>query len=388
MSEWPRFPLKNQYDIDDYVEFPMQRVHLELTNVCNFDCVFCPSPIMQRTKGFMDFDLACRVIDEIVEEGVAEKIVFHIMGEPTLHPRFYDIAQYSVDRGLTSTLTTNASTFTPANIEKMVAIPFDKINISLHTPDEETYHLKKAGSLKYDDFVKRVSNYIEALYMSPNETELRLVLITSKPRPRMIHFEEPISIIDTDPQLHEALIAWTKHLYGLKNINSNGEVDLDEVLANIRALTVKRWNIVEIYPRLFFETYVMDNWGNTLEPGSDVVPTKVGWCDPVVNQLGIMWNGDVTLCCKDHEGHTAQGNLTEGRIKDILSRDSVIQIVEGFRRYRVVNEHCQKCLGGPTRMTSLARGLGTIVFTDLIKERMIVRKQLFPPPIDLEVIPG
>jgi MoaA/NifB/PqqE/SkfB family radical SAM enzyme len=376
-GQWQRFPARESYRIDEHVALPMQRVHMELTNVCNFDCVFCPSPIMQRTKGFMDFDLACRVIDEIVEEKIAEKVVFHIMGEPTLHPHFYDIARYSVERGLVSTLTTNASTFTEGNIAKMVSIPFDKVNISLHTPDENTYHLKVAGSLKYDDFVKRVSDYVEALYRNGCETELRLVLITSKPRPRMIHFEEPISILNTDEELREALTAWTKHLYGLKSINENGEVDLSEVLANLREVSISRWNIIEVYPRLFFETYIMDNWGNTLQSTDETVGTKLGWCDPVVNQLGIMWNGDVTLCCKDHEGATAQGNLTEGRIKDILSRDSVIGIVEGFKRYRVVNKHCQKCLGGPTRLTSMARGLGSIVYTDLIKERMIVRKQLF-----------
>lgn len=384
MGQWPRFSSKDRYKIDEHVDFPMQRVHLELTNVCNFDCVFCPSPIMQRTKGFMDFDLACRVVDEIVEEKIAEKIVFHIMGEPTLHPRFYEIAQYSVDRGLVSTLTTNASTFTPANIAKMVAIPFQKVNISLHTPDEKTFHLKKAGSLQYESFVKRVCDYVEALYQSGSETELRMVLITSKPRPKMVFFKKPIDIINTDEELREALTYWTRRLYSLKGINENGEVDLSEVLDNIKGVKISRWNIIEIYPRLFFETYIMDNWGNSLEPEVGSVGTKIGWCDPVVNQLGVMWNGDVTLCCKDHEGKTAQGNLADGRIKDILSSDSVVQIVEGFKKYRVVHEHCQKCLGGPTKFTALARGLGTIVYTDLIREKMIVRKSLFSSAPDAD----
>ncbi|MFQ5893231.1 MAG: radical SAM/SPASM domain-containing protein, partial [Nitrospinota bacterium] len=373
---------KAQYPIDDHVRFPMQRVHMELTNVCNFDCVFCPSPIMQRAKGFMDFDLACRIIDEVVEERIAEKIVFHIMGEPTLHPRFYEIAQYAIDRGLTTTLTTNASTFTPTNIAKMIAALFQKVNISLHTPDETTYHLKVTGPLKYERFIQQISDYVSALYQAGGETELRMVLITSKPRPWGINFAEPIDIINTTDELHQALIRWTKHFYSLKGINENGEVDLDDVLQNIRRLSVARWNIVELYPRLFFETYVMDNWGNMLDPDREVVGTKVGWCDPIVNQMGVMWNGDVTLCCKDHEGLTAQGNLADGRIKDILSREAVIRIVNGFKRYRVVNEHCQRCLGGPTRLTSVARALGSILFTDILRERMIVRTQLFSTPAD------
>ena len=41
----------------ELVKFPLQRIHIELTNVCNFDCTFCPKQEMTRHYEYMDFEL-------------------------------------------------------------------------------------------------------------------------------------------------------------------------------------------------------------------------------------------------------------------------------------------------------------------------------------------
>jgi len=71
-----------------HIEIPLQRIHIELTNVCDFNCLFCPKALMNRPPGYMDAALAKRVIDEIGENGLCKKITFHVMGEPTSHPLF------------------------------------------------------------------------------------------------------------------------------------------------------------------------------------------------------------------------------------------------------------------------------------------------------------
>ena len=40
--------------INQLVQFPLQRIHIELTNVCNFDCTFCPKQEMTRKYEYMD----------------------------------------------------------------------------------------------------------------------------------------------------------------------------------------------------------------------------------------------------------------------------------------------------------------------------------------------
>ncbi len=72
-----------------HLDIPIQRVHIELTNICDFNCIFCAKSIMKRSQGYMDKELAMRLISEVHENNVCEKITFHVMGEPTLHPDFF-----------------------------------------------------------------------------------------------------------------------------------------------------------------------------------------------------------------------------------------------------------------------------------------------------------
>src|SRR3990170_5377485 len=83
-----------------HIEIPLQRVHIELTNVCDFNCTFCPKSEMTRPFGYMDTKLARRIIDEIGENGIADKITFHVMGEPTLHPYFFSIIAHAHAKGV------------------------------------------------------------------------------------------------------------------------------------------------------------------------------------------------------------------------------------------------------------------------------------------------
>ena len=70
----------------------LDKIYLEITNVCNLDCTFCHKTA--RAKKLMsaqEFDL---LIDKLA--GKAKYLYFHLMGEPTLHPllpRFIEAAR-------------------------------------------------------------------------------------------------------------------------------------------------------------------------------------------------------------------------------------------------------------------------------------------------------
>ncbi|MEE8429782.1 MAG: radical SAM protein, partial [Candidatus Desulfatibia sp.] len=117
--------------IGRYVHFPIQRVHLELTNACNFDCTFCPKRLMTRKYGFMETPFAKRIIDQIVENRIAQKITFHIMGEPFLHRDFFEILAYCRDKGLPTGITTNGSFLSPDTAQRLAPLNVSQVNISL-----------------------------------------------------------------------------------------------------------------------------------------------------------------------------------------------------------------------------------------------------------------
>ena len=68
----------------------LERIHLEVTNVCNFKCEFCPDAIMERKRGHMDWALLEKALDEIAEHRLAKTVAFHLMGEPLIYPPIFE----------------------------------------------------------------------------------------------------------------------------------------------------------------------------------------------------------------------------------------------------------------------------------------------------------
>ena len=59
-----------------------ERIYIEVTNVCNFKCQFCPYSVMKRRRGYMSLDLLEKILDEISSFRRRPCILFHLMGEP------------------------------------------------------------------------------------------------------------------------------------------------------------------------------------------------------------------------------------------------------------------------------------------------------------------
>src|SRR5512135_2418006 len=117
-----RFRLKSvsrNSSLPAYLPSKFQRIHLELTNKCNFSCVFCPDGVMTRERGVMEEDLARSALDQIADLDIAEKVTFHVMGEPLLHPHFFEILDYAASRNLAVGLTTNGALLTPSIIQRL-----------------------------------------------------------------------------------------------------------------------------------------------------------------------------------------------------------------------------------------------------------------------------
>ncbi len=125
-----------------HVEIPVQRVHIELTNACDFDCAFCPKSVMKRRFSHMDTGLAKDIIAEIAREGISEKVTFHVMGEPTLHRDFFDILDYARGQNVKVGLTTNGRGLGGKVGERLLEHELQQIDISLQTPDPASFTLR------------------------------------------------------------------------------------------------------------------------------------------------------------------------------------------------------------------------------------------------------
>ena len=106
-----------------------QRVYLEITNVCNLDCAFCPGTT--REKRFMapeDFALLAKKL-----RPYTEYLYLHVMGEPLLHPQLTEILRVCTELDYRVCLTTNGSLL-PEKLPLLQDCPaLHKVSVSLHS---------------------------------------------------------------------------------------------------------------------------------------------------------------------------------------------------------------------------------------------------------------
>ena len=133
------------------MDFP-KRITLELTNHCNFNCVFCPRRFMEKETGFMDVALAYKIMKEIqrrsqLQEPVA--IVPFFRGESLTHPQ-WDVLLSALHRfGIGPVqLATNASLLTEDRALRLLEIGVDTLSFSMDTLDPQTYRSLRGSNYK------------------------------------------------------------------------------------------------------------------------------------------------------------------------------------------------------------------------------------------------
>lgn len=355
---------------------PLKRVHLELTNICNFDCTFCPKHIMTRPYGIMEKGLAITLIDELVDYHICEKVTFHIMGEPLLHPDFEDILRYCNERGLKVGITTNGALLTNKMVSLLNKVIIDQINISFQTPDPESFRLRKAKGLDFYTYKTQVLDFINTLKFAHPNSKIKMHFLNTRFAGNLKRFMNGIEVIHNNRILRDTLKAWVEDIYGLPNLSHNHGLK-KKVVSNLDSVIIYRWNVLEVYPGIYFETYHLDSWGNSFSKKEVVYKSNIGYCSGLGDHFGILWNGDFVLCCKDFDGNTVMGNVKEKGIMGMLKSNEVIRILDGFRRYRIVHSYCKICLGGSSFISSKLRQINSILLWKLLKRYFYYEKRLF-----------
>ena len=107
-----------------------KRIYIEITNVCNLNCPFCPPH--KREKRYMKQEEFQYILKQI--QPYSKYIYLHVKGEPLLHPQVDKFIQDAYHEGFHINLTTNATL-----LKKHLSITqcLRQINISLHATNSQ-----------------------------------------------------------------------------------------------------------------------------------------------------------------------------------------------------------------------------------------------------------
>ena len=106
-----------------------KKIYIEITNVCNLKCKFCPDT--NRKKEFMSVEKFEKIVEKIHKH--TNLVCLHVKGETLLHPKLNELLGVLEEYNLKANITTNGTLITQ-NLDTLKnSKAVRQINFSIHS---------------------------------------------------------------------------------------------------------------------------------------------------------------------------------------------------------------------------------------------------------------
>lgn len=270
-----------------------KRAYVEITNICNLRCAFCPGT--KRPERFMppeEFRILARRLRP--HTGF---LYLHVMGEPLLHPQLGELLEIGAAEGFRICLTTNGTLLEQRHDLLLSAPVLHKLSVSLHSMEGNN-----AGAL--GGYLAGVWESVQALSQAGIICALRLWNIGGQ------------------ETRNGEILAFLGDRLGTHPL------DLPQLRRG-------SWKLGQ---RLYLEQAEKFDW-----PELEGPERTAGFCLGLRDQVAVLVDGTVTPCCLDHEGDIPLGNLLAEELEGILSSPRARAVCDGFSQRRPSEELCRRC---------------------------------------------
>jgi len=258
-------------------------LHLELTNLCNANCVFCPYQFQERETKMMPDRVFEKAVEDFVASGGGSVGLTPIVGDALIHPDFvarvrHLRAQPKIDR---IWVTTNAILLDKHGIDEVLSSGLTSITISTSGFDEESYR-RIYRSTAYERFRRNVLALVERNSALPEPLTITIGLRTDRP------LEEVMQDPDFQP-----ILAYRPDIDFTWSFTSAGGRITREALPEgmrLRVVTSRRETCVQLYngPIVLPDGTVM---ACSCVAAMDAVP-DLGLGNVLESSLVELWAGD------------------------------------------------------------------------------------------------
>ena len=265
-------------------------VYLEITNICNLQCSFCPGTT--RSPRFLtpeEFDLLAGRL-----KGATEYLYFHLMGEPLLHPELDELLDRARRHGFRVNLTTNGMLLAEKATVLLSSPSLHRVNISLQAWEANP------GFLPLRDYVNLCAEFVSRAAAEGILVSLRL---------------------------------WNAGGSDTRNA---------DILRLLHAAFPGTWSAgqhnMTLAPRVFLESAARFDWPDPAAPAAGT-----SFCHGLRSHIGVLCDGTVVPCCLDADGLLSLGNLFMSPLEEILCRPRAKNIYDGFSRRQPAEALCRSC---------------------------------------------
>ena len=271
----------------------LKRVYIEITNVCNLSCAFCPGT--RRDSAFMapaDFAEVLRRL-----KGVTEHIYLHVMGEPLLHPELPALLSLAAEEQFNVYVTTNGTLLGEKGTALLTAPAVRKVSVSLHSME--------------GNGVEALTDYLEAVWAFAAHASAAGIIC--------------------------ALRLW--NLGGTEERNGEILAFLEGKLgAHPLSFPQPRQGSWRLGEKLYLEQAEKFDW-----PDLGAAEQDTRFCLALRDQAAVLVDGTVVPCCLDHEGDIPLGNIFDTPMEEILAAPRARALYDGFSRGKPSEDLCRRC---------------------------------------------
>jgi radical SAM protein with 4Fe4S-binding SPASM domain len=278
-----------------------QRVHIEISNICNVQCSFCP--VVERPKDIMSVEKFKALLEQVTP--MTKDVCLHLMGEPLAHPDFRTFLEAADELGTNLQITTNGLLIKRYREELLDSRSVRQINFSLQA-FKDNFPDRPIG-----EFLDPIIDFTETAFLKKPDLYLNYRLWNHG----SLSFSE-----------NEEVIEYLERHLGFK---LKRDVDVGGIKSK------------RVFPekRLYFHFDSRFEWPS---PNFPIHGTQ-GTCHGLGNHFGIHADGTVVPCCLDKEANINLGNAFERPVSDILNGDRAKKIAEGFKNGILVEDLCKRC---------------------------------------------
>ncbi|BCN32921.1 radical SAM/SPASM domain-containing protein [Anaeromicropila herbilytica] len=282
----------------------LKRIYIEITNICNLNCSFCPP--LERDKSIMSIQNFETIIEKV--KPFTDYVYLHVKGEPLLHKDLATILELCGKHKLYANITTNGTKLYEVRETLYQAPSLRQINVSLHSFESITEENLDQLHLFLDEVicvVKHLRDHTNTI------TSLRLWNLDKTK--------------DNASNIRNKLVL-------------NRLQDAFSYCGNIKEeLGTKRG--FKLSERIYLEQDYEFAWPDLSLP----VISNTGYCYGLKTQCAILVDGTVVPCCLDGNGKVPLGNILTDELDNILSSPRANAMREGFANRNVVEELCKRC---------------------------------------------
>ncbi|KOR25119.1 Fe-S oxidoreductase [Clostridium sp. L74] len=280
-----------------------KKIYIEITNVCNLACDFCPET--KRKPQFMSIETFDKILNQI--NPYTDYIYLHVKGEPLLHPKIDKILDLSHEKGFKVNITTNGTLINEVKDKIIMNPALRQVNFSLHSFDGNEDSKNKNKYI--NDILSFVRDTIEYnnIFISLRLWNLDEDNITNIKKKRNA---EILNIIEKEFNL---------------------PYKVEEKIIPGRG--------IKIYDNIYLNQDHEFQWPDLKVKEDD----GKGFCYGLRNQVAILVDGTVVPCCLDGEGIINLGNINKTDFSEIIDGERSNNILDGFSRREAVEELCKKC---------------------------------------------